>query len=83
MHLVCRNAKSVLWAGKEALAPTGEQHSTGLDMGLRTSKPSSPSEEPGSMILRGYYGAKGSKDSDPFHIRPKAYAKDEELPEDE
>ena len=35
------------------------------------------------MILRGYCGAKGSKDSDPFHIRPKAYAKDEELPKDE
>ena len=35
------------------------------------------------MILSRYYGAKGSKVSDPFHIRPKAYAKDEELPEDE
>ena len=35
------------------------------------------------MILRGYYGAKGSKNSGPFHIRPKAYAEEEELPEDE
>ena len=28
-------------------------------------------------------GAKGSKDSGPFHIRPKAYTEEEELPEDE
>ena len=28
-------------------------------------------------------GAKGSKDSGPFHIRPKAYAEEEELSEDE
>ena len=35
------------------------------------------------MILRGYCGAKGSKDSGPFHIKPKAHAKEEELPEDE
>ena len=83
MHLVRRNAKSVPWAGEETLAPIGEQDSTGIDAGPRTSKSYSPSEESGNMILRGYYGAKGSKDSDPFHIRPKAYAKDEELPKDE
>ena len=35
------------------------------------------------MILRGYCGAKGSKDSGPFHIRSKAHAEKEELPEDE
>ena len=35
------------------------------------------------MILRGYCGAKGSKDSDLFHIKPKAYAKEEELLENE
>ena len=35
------------------------------------------------MILRGYCGAKGSKDSGPFHIKPKAHAEKEELPEDE
>ena len=34
------------------------------------------------MILKGYCGAKGSKDSDPFHIKPKAHAEEEELPED-
>ena len=28
-------------------------------------------------------GAKGSKDSGPFHIRPKTHAEEEELPEDE
>ena len=61
----------------------GEQDSTGHDAGLRTSKSYSPSEEPSSMILRGYCGAKGSKDSGPFHIKPKAHAEKEELPEDE
>ena len=35
------------------------------------------------MILRGYCGAKGSKDSDPFHIKLKAYTEEEELPDDE
>ena len=34
------------------------------------------------MILRGYCGAKGSKDSGLFHIRAKAHAEEEELPED-
>ena len=29
-----------------------------------------------------YYGAKGSRDSDPFHIKPKAHAEEEEIPED-
>ena len=27
-------------------------------------------------------GAKGSRDSDPFHIKPKAHAEEEEIPED-
>ena len=35
------------------------------------------------MILRGYCGAKGYKDFGPFHIRLKAHAEEEELPEDE
>ena len=35
------------------------------------------------MILRGYCGAKESKDSGPFHIKPKAYAEEEELLDDE
>ena len=83
MHLVRWNAKSVPWAGKETPTPIGEQDSTGHDAGLRTSKSYSPSEEPSSMILRGYCGAKGSKDSGPFHIKPKAHAEKEELPEDE
>ena len=71
------------WAGKEALAPIGEQDSTGLNIGLRTSKFSSPSEEPSSRILRGYCGAKRSGDPGPFHIRPMAYTEEEEMPEDE
>ena len=83
VHLVRRNTRSVPWVGKEALAPIREQDSTGHDIGPRTSKSSSPSEESGSMILRGYCGAKGSKDSGPFHIKPKAYAKEEEIPENE
>ena len=82
-HLVHRNVKSVPWAGKEALALLGEQDSTDHDIGPRTSKSSSPSEEPGSRILRGYCGAKGSRDPGSFHIKPKAHAKEEEMPEDE
>ena len=35
------------------------------------------------MILRGYCGAKGSRDSSPFYIKPKAHAEEEEMPEDE
>ena len=50
---------------------------------LRTSKPSSPSEEPNSRILRCYCGAKGYGNPDPFHIKPKAHAEEEEIFEDE
>ena len=63
--------------------PIGEQDSTGHDIGPRTSKLLSSSEEPDSRILRGYCGAKGSKDSDPFHIKPKTHAEEEEMPDDE
>ena len=83
VHLVRQNARSVPWAGEEALAPIREQDSTGPDIGLRTSKSSSPSEELGSRILRGYCGTKGSKDSDPFHIKPKTHVEEEEMSEDE
>ena len=83
VHLVRQNARSMPWAGKEALAPIGEQDLTGHDIGPRTSKPSSPSEEPNNRILRGYCGAKGSRDSGLFHIKPKAHAEEEEMPEDE
>ena len=60
-----------------------EQGSTSHDIDPRTSKSFSSPEEPDSRILRGYCGAKGSKDSGPFHIRPKAHAEEEESPEDE
>ena len=83
MHLVRRNARSVPWVGEETLTPIGEQDLTGHDIGLRTSKSSSPFEEPGSMILRGYCGAKGSRDFGPFHIKPKAHTEEEEVPENE
>ena len=83
VHLVRRNARSMPWAGEEALAPLGEQDSTGHDIGPRTSKSSSPSEEPGNKIFKGYCGAKGSRDSGPFHIKPKAHTEEEEMPEDE
>ena len=83
VHLVRQNAKSVPWAGEEALAPIGEQDSTGHDIGSRTSKSSSLSEEPSSRILMGYCGAKGSGDLDPSHIKLRAHAKEEEMPEDE
>ena len=83
VHLARRNAKSVPWVGEEALAPIGGQDSTSHDIGSRKSKPFSSSKESGSRILRGYCGAKGSRGSDPFYIKPKAHAEEEEMPEDE
>ena len=83
MHLVRQNARSMPWIGEETLVPIGERDSTSHDIGSRTSKPSSSSEEPGSRILRGYCGAKRSKNSSPFHIKPKVNAEEEEMPEDE
>ena len=83
VHLVRQNARSIPWVSEEALAHIGEQDSTGHDIGLRTSKSSSPFEEPSNKILRGYCGAKGSKDPGPFHIKPKAHAEEEEMPKDE
>ena len=75
VHLVCRNARSVPWAGEEALAPIGEQNLTGHDIGPRTSKSSSPSEETGSRILRGYCGAKGSGSPAHFISSPRPMSK--------
>ena len=49
----------------------------------RTLKPSSPSEEPDSRIFRVYFRAEGFGNSGPFHIKPKAHAEEEEMPEDE
>ena len=83
MRLVCRSTKSVSWVDEETLAPIGKQDSTGHDVGPRTSKSSSSSEDPNSRILRGYCGIKGSGDSGPFDIKPKAHAEEEEVPEDE
>ena len=82
-HLVHRNARSVPWASEEALALIGEQDSTGRDIGPRTSKSSSPPEELESRILRGYCGAKELGDPGPFHIKPEAHAKEEEMSKDE
>ena len=83
MHPARWNTRSMPWVGEEALVPIGEQDSTSHDIGPRTSKSSSPFEESNSMILRGYYGVKGSRDSNPFHIKPKAHAEEEEVSEDE
>ena len=83
MHLIRRSARSVSWVDEETLAPIGKQDSTGHDVGPRTSKSSSPSEDPDSRILRGYCGAKGFGDSGPFDIKPKAHTEEEEMPEDE
>ena len=58
IHLVRRNVKSVPLVAEETLAPIEKQDSTGHDLGLRMSKSSSPFEELGSMILRGYCGAR-------------------------
>ena len=82
-HLVRRNARSVPWVGEKALVLTREQDPIGHDIGPRASKSSFPPEEPDSRILRGYCGAKGFGDSDPFHIKPLAHVKEEEMSEDE
>ena len=83
MCVVRRSARSVLWVDEETLAPIGKQDSTSHDVGLRTSKSSPLSEDPDSRILRGYCGAKGSRDFGPFNINPKAYTEEEVVPEDE
>ena len=54
---------------------------TSHDEGPRTSKPSSPPEEPDSRILRGYCGVKELNSPDPLHTGPKAHAEEEETPE--
>ena len=61
----------------------GGQDSTGRDIGPRTSKSSSPLEEPDSRILRGYYGAENFGNPGPFQIKPKAHAEEGEMSEDE
>ena len=71
------------WVDKETLAPIGRQDSTGHDVDPRTLKSSFPSEDSDSKILRVYCGVKGSGDSSPFDIKPKAHAEEEEVPDDE
>ena len=83
MRLIRRSTRSVSWVDEETLAPIGKQDLIGHDVGPRTSKSSSPSKDPDSRILRGYCEAKGSGDSGPFDIKPKAHAEEEEVPEDE
>ena len=61
----------------------GGQDSTGRNIGPRTSKSSSLLEESDSRILRGYCGAKEFGNPGPFHIKPKAHAKEEKMSEDE
>ena len=61
----------------------GGQDSTGRNIGPRTSKSFSLPEEPDSRILRGYCGAEEFGNPDPFHIKPKAHAKEEKMSEDE
>ena len=58
MHLVRRSVRSMPQVDEGTLTPIRKQDSTGHDVGPRTSKSSSPSEEPSSMILKGYYGAR-------------------------
>ena len=76
VHFVRRNARSVPWVAEETLAPMRKQDSTGHDVSSRMSKSSSPSEDSDNRILRGYYGAKGSRDSGSFDIKPKVHAEE-------
>ena len=71
------------WVDEETLAPIGKQDLTDHDVGPRMSKSSSPSKDLDSRILKGYCGAKRSRDSSPFNIKPKAHVEQEEVPEDE
>ena len=59
------------------------QDSTSRDIGPRTSKSSSSPEKSNNKILKGYCGAKGFGNPDPFHIKPKAHAEEEDMSEDE
>ena len=59
------------------------QDPTDHDIGLRTSKSSSPPEKPDSRILKGYCRAKGIGDPGPLHIKPMTHAEEEEMSEDE
>ena len=61
----------------------GGQDLTDHNIGPRTSKSSSPPEEPDSRILRGYCGAKEFGNPGLFYIKPKAHAEEEEMPNDE
>ena len=60
----------------------GGPNLTSHDESPRTSKPSSPSGESDSRVLRGYCGAKDSGNPSPFHIKPKAHAEEKEMSED-
>ena len=56
---------------------------TNHDESSRTSKPSSPFEEPNNRILKGYYGVKELSSPDPFHTGPEAHVEEEETLKDE
>ena len=56
---------------------------TSHDEGSRTTKPSSPSEEPDNRIWRGYCGAKGFGNPSLFHFKPTTHAEEEEMSDDE
>ena len=56
---------------------------TSHDESPRTSKSSSPSEDPDSRIFRDYCGGKELSNPNPLHTKPNAYAEEEETPEDE
>ena len=74
-----RNAKSVPWASEEALALTKDRTRQAM---ARARGHQNPPLLPGSWVLRGYCGAKGSGNLGPFHIKPKAHAEEEEMSED-
>ena len=53
---------------------------TSHDRGLMLPKPSSPSEDPDSRILRGYCGARELGDPGPFYAGPKARVEERKCP---
>ena len=82
-RLVHRNTRNVPWVDEKAMTLLGEQDLTGHDIGSRTSKSSSLSEETDNMILSGYCGAKGIGNLSSFHIKPTAHVEEKEMFEDE
>ena len=80
IHLVRWNVRSMPWVAEETLVPIRKQDSTDYDLGPRMSKSSSPPEEPAAWFWGAIVGSEGLRGFGLFHLKPKAYAEEEEVP---